>query len=86
MAESKPNCDTKAKFAKETIDQLSKSQFTNEKTKYTSDALVMTTEMIRVYVLEAAHRAAHQAKSEGTTTVELDHIQKILPQFLLDFA
>ena len=39
--------------------------FSNEKTKFTPDALIMTTEMMRIYVLEAATRAATQAKSEG---------------------
>ena len=78
-----PNCDSK--FSKETIDQLSKMHFTNEKTKFTPDALVMTTEMLRVYVLEAAYRAAHQAKSEGSNDVALEHVEKVLPQFLLDF-
>ena len=46
----------------------------------------MTTEMMRIYVIEAAHRAAYQTKSEGSQTVQLEHIEKILPQFLLDFS
>ena len=78
-----PNCDSK--FSKETIDQLAKMHFTNEKTKFTPDALIMTTEMLRVYVLEAAYRSAYQAKSEGSTNVSLEHVEKVLPQFLLDF-
>ena len=86
VQEDAPSCDTKAKFAKETIDQLSKTQFKNEKTKFAGDALIMTTEMMRIYVIEAAHRAAYQTKSEGSQTVQLEHIEKILPQFLLDFS
>jgi stress-induced morphogen len=81
-----PTCETKAKFAKETVDQISKLEFTNEKTKYSNDALTMTTEMMRIYVLEAAHRAAAQAKSEGSQVVELEQFEKVLPQLLLDFA
>ena len=46
----------------------------------------MTTEMMRIYVLEAAHRAAAQAKSEGSQVVELEQFEKVLPQLLLDFA
>jgi len=80
------NCDTKAKFSKETIDQISKMEFQSEKTKYSNDALNMTTEMLRVYVLEAASRASAQAKSEGCEVVELEHLEKVLPQFLLDFV
>jgi len=79
-------CDTKAKFSKETVDQISKMEFTSEKTKYSNEGLAMTTEMLRIYVLEAAHRAASQAKSEGSQVVELEHLEKVLPQFLLDFV
>ena len=86
MAEYGTSGDTKTKFVKETIDQISKLHFTSERTKYNSDALLMTTDMIRLYVLEAAHRAAHQAKSEGAANVELEHVEKILPHFLLDFS
>jgi len=81
-----PNCDTKAKFSRETVDQISKMEFKSEKTKYSNDALSMTTEMLRIYVLEAANRAAAQAKSEGGEVVELEHLEKVLPQFLLDFV
>jgi len=77
---------SQAKFARETVDQLSKLSFSQDKTKYNSEALSMTSEMIRVYVLEAAHRAAARAKSDGSGRVEAEHLEKILPQFLLDFA
>lgn len=86
MAQANNPGETKTKFVKETIDQISKLHFSNEKTKFTPDALIMTTEMTRIYVLEAATRAATQAKSEGNKTVELEHVEKILPQFLLDFS
>jgi len=77
---------SQARFARETVDQLSKLSFSQDKTKYNSEALSITSEMIRVYVLEAAHRAAARAKSDGSGSVEAEHLEKILPQFLLDFA
>ncbi len=43
-------------------------------------------EYMRIYVLEAITRAAEQAKKEDCHEVTLDHLEKILPQFLLDFA
>ena len=52
-----PTCETKARFAKETVDKISKLVFTNEKS---NDGLTMTTEMMRIFVMEAAHRAAAQ--------------------------
>ena len=61
-----PTCETKAQFAKETVEQISKLVFTSEKTKFSSDTLTMTAAMMRIFVMEAAHRAAGQAKSEGS--------------------
>ena len=86
MAESNPQVNIKTKFQKETVRQISKMTFQADKTKYNPDSLLLTTEMLRVYVLEAAHRAAHQAKSEGADTVQLEHLEKVLPQFLMDFV
>ena len=83
MSHQHPNIETK--FKKETIKQVSKLNFKNEKTKFNNESLLLTTEMLRVYVLEAAHRAAYQAKSEGSESVQLEHLEKILPQLLLDF-
>ena len=75
----------KSMFKKETVRQLSKISFKSEKTKFNNESLLLTTEMLRVYVLEAAHRAAYQAKSEGSDSVNLEHLEKVLPQLLLDF-
>lgn len=41
---------------------------------------------MRVYVLEALTRAAEEAKRVDSPEVNLEHLEKILPQFLLDFA
>jgi len=75
-----------AKFSTRTIEQLSKLIFKNEKTKFSNDALHLNGEMLRIYTLEIAHRASKQAQSEGSSTVEPEHIEKILPQLLLDFS
>ena len=77
---------TETTFKKETVRQISKLSFQSSKTKYNPDSLLATTEMLKVYVLEAAHRAAYQANSEGAKVVQLEHLEKILPQFLMDFA
>lgn len=84
MADQKAKIETK--FKKETVRQISKMSFQNSKTKYSPDSLLLTTEMLKVYVLEAAHRAACQANSEGAEVVQLEHLEKILPQFLMDFV
>ena len=84
MADKKATLETK--FKKETVRQISKTSFHNSKTKYSPDSLLLTTEMLKVYVVEAAHRAAYQANSEGAAVVQLEHLEKILPQFLMDFV
>ena len=38
-----PTCETKAQFAKQTVDQISRLVFTSEKTKYSNEGLTMTT-------------------------------------------
>lgn len=78
-----PHSETKARFSEKTVEQLSKMEVPG--LKFTSEGLTLTSEMLRIYVLEAAHRAAAQAKAEGKQQVELEHLEKILPHFLLDF-
>lgn len=73
-------------FQSQTIEQFCKLFFRNEKTKLSSDALLLTTEMLRIYSIEIYHRAMSQADSEGCDTITPQHIEKILPQLLLDFT
>ena len=86
MADNIPQLNLNTKFKKETVRQISKMNFKSDKTKYSNESLLLTTEMLRIYVLEAADRAARQAKSEGSDTVQLEHLEKVLPQFLMDFV
>ena len=79
-----PHSETKARISEKTVEQLSKMEAPGM--KFSTEGLSLTPEMLRIYTLEAAHRAAAQAKAEGGSQVELEHIQKILPQLLLDFV
>mmetsp|Transcript_7891 Transcript_7891/g.14991 ORF Transcript_7891/g.14991 Transcript_7891/m.14991 type:complete len:91 (+) Transcript_7891:155-427(+) len=49
------------------------------------DALKLAAEMVRQFVMEAVGRAAALAETEGDPTVEPSHLERILPQLLLDF-
>uniref|UniRef100_H2Y0F9 Centromere protein X n=1 Tax=Ciona intestinalis TaxID=7719 RepID=H2Y0F9_CIOIN len=42
-------------------------------------------ELLSVFVAEAASRAAKQAENEDAAICEIEHVEKILPQLLLDF-
>ncbi|KAI1886467.1 hypothetical protein AGOR_G00196050 [Albula goreensis] len=72
-------------FKKETVGKLLSLFFRDEKTRVSSDAATLMTEMLKVFVQEAARRAAKQAETEDSHTVDIDHFEKILPQLLLDF-
>ena len=78
--------DDKTTFNEKNIEALTKSSFKNPKTKISSDAVKLFTELLRVHALEMLSRAAEQAKKEGSSQVLNEHIEKVLPQFLLDFS
>lgn len=42
-------------------------------------------EFLRIFVLEAAVRGVWQAQAEDLDVVEVDQLEKVLPQLLLDF-
>ena len=43
-------------------------------------------EVVRMFVAELVQRAAEGAKEDGEDTVDGTHLERVLPQFLLDFA
>ncbi|GCC37600.1 centromere protein X [Chiloscyllium punctatum] len=74
-----------AKFKKELVSKLLYFYFKDQKTKVSSDAVIIMSEMLKIFVVEAAARTARQASNEDSRTADLDHFEKILPQLLLDF-
>ncbi|XP_065874258.1 protein MHF2 homolog [Euphorbia lathyris] len=61
---------------------------TNKKVRSTSansNALKLSCELLRVFVSEAVQRAATIAEAEGVGKIEATHLERILPQLLLDF-
>ncbi|XP_028395178.1 centromere protein X-like [Dendronephthya gigantea] len=77
--------DERIFFKTETASKLLQEHFTDEKTKLSNDSAKLMAEFLRVFVAEGAARAGHQAKTESAITVEIEHLEKILPQLLLDF-
>ena len=73
-------------FNEKSIEGLVKMNFTDENTKISAEGLKLFREVVRVHSLELLNRCAEQAKKEGATNVTQEHLEKILPQFLLDFA
>ncbi|XP_032822873.1 centromere protein X isoform X1 [Petromyzon marinus] len=68
-----------------TVGKLLAMHFKDEKTKVNADALKLMTSLLRLFVTEAAMRAGRQAESEAVDVVDVAHLEKVLPQLLLDF-
>ncbi|XP_020670135.1 centromere protein X [Pogona vitticeps] len=72
-------------FKKETVNKVLQLHFKDDKTRVNGDALLLMAEMLKVFVREAAARGARQAQMEDLNKVEVEHVEKVLPQLLLDF-
>ena len=81
-----PETGEEIQFNERTINGLTKLKFKNDKTKMSNEALKLLTELIRVHSIELMNRCAEQAKKEGAEIILDEHLEKVLPQFLLDFA
>ncbi|RMX57877.1 hypothetical protein pdam_00022838 [Pocillopora damicornis] len=70
-------------FKLETVNKLLQQFFRDkQKTKCNGDALKLMAELLRIFV--AGKNALHKGV-ESSPTVETEHLEKILPQLLLDF-
>ncbi|PKA66087.1 hypothetical protein AXF42_Ash010497 [Apostasia shenzhenica] len=57
----------------------------NRRTTANANALKVSCELLRIFVSEAVQRAAMIAEAEGSGKIEATHLERILPQLLLDF-
>ncbi|TXG50820.1 hypothetical protein EZV62_023344 [Acer yangbiense] len=57
----------------------------NRPTSANAHALKLSCELLRVFIAEAVGRAATIAEAEGVSKIEATHLERILPQLLLDF-
>mmetsp|Transcript_26197 Transcript_26197/g.43357 ORF Transcript_26197/g.43357 Transcript_26197/m.43357 type:complete len:117 (+) Transcript_26197:36-386(+) len=65
--------------------QLIAGHFSSPRTKISQEAVQLSSGLIRCFALEALHRAAAEAESVGAPEVLCEHLEKVLPQLLLDF-
>ncbi|XP_056361930.1 centromere protein X [Oenanthe melanoleuca] len=72
-------------FRKDTVDRLLRLHFRDGRTRVNSDAQLLMAEFLKVFVREAAARAARQAQAEDLNSVDTEQLEKVLPQLLLDF-
>ena len=71
-------------FNEKTIENLLKCL--QPKLKVTKNAGPLLQELLRVYSVELISRAGEQAIKEGSSGVSQEHLEKVLPHFLLDFT
>nr|XP_010943982.1 protein MHF2 homolog [Elaeis guineensis] len=57
----------------------------NRQTTANSNALKLSCELIRIFVTEAVQRSGLIAEAEGINKIEPTHLERVLPQLLLDF-
>lgn len=69
----------------ELVSKLLQMHFTDSKTKVSGDALRLMAELLTIFVVEAAIRSVRQAQAEDLALVDVDQLEKVLPQLLLDF-
>ncbi|XP_063031996.1 centromere protein X isoform X1 [Melospiza melodia melodia] len=82
-------------FRKDTVDRLLRLHFRDGRTRVNADAQLLMAELLKVFVrvpfpffrrpAEAAARAARQAQAEDLNKVDIEQLEKVLPQLLLDF-
>nr|XP_045014744.1 centromere protein X isoform X1 [Jaculus jaculus] len=72
-------------FRKELVSRLLNLHFRDQKTKVSRDALQLMVEFLRIFVVEAAVRGVRQAQAEDLDIVDVEQLEKVLPQLLLDF-
>ncbi|XP_026636781.1 centromere protein X isoform X2 [Microtus ochrogaster] len=71
-------------FFQELVSRILHLHFRDCKTKVSGDALQLMAEFLKIFVV-AAVRGVQQAQAEDLDTVDVDQLEKVLPQLLLDF-
>ncbi|XP_040845682.1 centromere protein X isoform X1 [Ochotona curzoniae] len=69
-------------FRKELVSKLLHLHFRDDKTRVGADALQLTAELLRVFVVEAAVRGVRQAQAEDVAQVDVEQLEKVLPQLI----
>ncbi|XP_032097175.1 centromere protein X isoform X4 [Sapajus apella] len=72
-------------LGEELVSRLLHVHFKDDKTKVSGDALQLMAELLKIFVVEAAVRGVRQAQAEDAILVDVDQLEKVLPQLLLDF-
>mmetsp|Transcript_36137 Transcript_36137/g.56440 ORF Transcript_36137/g.56440 Transcript_36137/m.56440 type:complete len:80 (-) Transcript_36137:1304-1543(-) len=67
------------------LEQRFKGHWQEDDTKISKDATKVTAQLLQTFIEEAVARATLAAKDDDHSIVEASHLEKVLPQLLLDF-
>lgn len=70
-------------YLQEVIKQVMIETFEDNKTKLSSDTVQLVSEIARSLCNEACLRAATRAIQDGSDKIDIDHLEKILPQLVI---
>lgn len=76
--------NVKSYIKQDLIKELLNGSFQDNKTKLGNDALTLVVEVAKCLVTETCLRASNEALREGSNKVDFDHVEKCLPQLMLD--
>ena len=74
-----------ARFSAAMSKELLQRGFEEKKTKIPEPAALVSAELLRLFVKDAAERAKEEAAEAGDDTVTPEHLVRVLPQLLLDY-
>lgn len=75
--------NVKSTIKKDVIKELLENHFQESKTKIAPHALMLLADVAKCLVTETCLRAVKQAQREGSNKVDVEHIEKCLPQLVI---
>lgn len=56
------------------------------KLRLSADGISAIEEVVRSFTVEIIWRTANQASNEGLSSANIEHLEKIIPQLVIDFC
>jgi len=67
------------------IQEIMKLYSSDPKLRFSADSISAIEEVIRSFAIEIVWRTANQASNEGLNSVNIEHLEKIIPQLVKKF-
>ena len=67
------------------IQEIMKLNSSDPKLRFSADSISAIEEVVRSFTVEIIWRTANQASNEGLNSVNIEHLEKIIPQLVIKF-